>query len=56
MATELGIFLKRAVPGLAEAKRARAGTGRDGSYPVASLADCRARFEEMLGGPIDWDE
>ena len=54
--TELGMFLRNYVPGLAEAKRARRGPGGQGVYPIASLDECRAHFESIAGGEIDWDE
>ncbi len=54
----LGRRLRELVPGLANTARERRGHGGmdGGTYRIASLAECRERFEALVGGEIDWEE
>lgn len=52
VATQLGMRLRRMVPGL-RTQRRRGGSYR--GYVFPSLAECRASFEAMAGARIDWD-
>lgn len=56
--TELGIALRKLIPGLREARKNIRGD--DGEFKrqriwlIPSLEDCRAGFEELFGQPITW--
>ena len=56
--TELGIALRKLIPGLREGrKNVRVDDGefkRQRTWLMPSLADCRSGFEELVGQPIAW--
>jgi hypothetical protein len=53
--SQLGKFLRRSVPELAEERPRQAGNPhRDRVYLLPPLSDCRAGFEKLIG-PIEWE-
>lgn len=58
--TELGIALRKLIPGLREARKLMRAEGGDfqrfRAWLVPGLEDCRAAFEELVGQPITWPD
>lgn len=59
--TSLGIFLQRVIPGVKRerrtvrsAKRSWEHGQRKYIYQIASLAECRSKFDELLNTQFDW--
>jgi hypothetical protein len=53
--SQLGKFLRRYVPGLAEERPRQPGTThRDRLYLLPPLSECRAEFEKVIGS-VEWD-
>lgn len=51
---EFGKFLRKVVPEL-RTERPRRDRSRSRCYILASLQDCRAAFERVMGGSMEWD-